>query len=207
MTERIINVPVLEPSQQSYDRIWETLIFPSIKSYISKSMGVYCRPDARSLIWDKYKALNYWCKMHYMKHSDGKLDRHKTCACYIYAILQADVLSYNIPKNEIEKGNYLCFNEQIAVTVGLSLLRSFIRNYIHKTYEDDPSKKDKLLSRLDNGILLPLCNHGDYRENFVAELHFAKVEHNYNILSLANSLFLLEKYNLGISSIDEYEIE
>lgn len=210
MSENIINIPVLEPSQLSYSRIWNQLIDKAIKDFTEKIKGVQCRLDAEQLIWENYKALNYWCKIHYMKRSDEKIDRHKTCACYIYAILQADVLSCIY--RDIETGpndcrRYQVLNEELAVTVGLSLLRRLIEFNVSKEYEDFPEIMEQYLPLIKDGILLPKCNHGIYRNNLVSQLHFAKKEHNYDILGMANTLFLLEKYTLGISCVDEHKTE
>ena len=78
----------------------------------------------------------------------------------------------------------------------LSLLRAFVIEAINESGREQ-AEKEMLISRIDEGIIFPLTNHGTYRENLMTELYYTKKEDNYNILSLADTLFLLETLTLS----------
>lgn len=141
-----------------------------------------------------------------MLNVGGKLDRHKVCACYMYAIIRADVLRCRLADSAGEEC-YLALNENLAITTGLSLLRAFaIASIVHsKRYTDE--EKEEYRKRIDNGIIYPKCNYGDYRSSFAAELHYTRMENSYNVLSLANTLFLLETNTLRIEEANKQEEE
>jgi hypothetical protein len=130
-----------------------------------------------------------------MKNTDGKIDRHKVCACYMYAIVKAGVMTCRLAESDTEQC-YLALNENLAITTGMSLLRAFILAGIESDEELHTDEKLAYKSKVMDGIVFPECNHGIYRENFVSELYYANEERNYNILSLSNTLFLLEIHTL-----------
>lgn len=182
--------------ENSYNTIWNDLIERVIKDYSQRFAEIIVSHNAKELIWEEYLKFNKHCKLNYMCETNGKLDRHKVCACYMFAIVKANTLNCGLADCESEN-KYLCLNENLAVTVGMSLLRAFVVTAIHNNDEYSEKEKEELKKKIDNGIIFPKCNHGDYRENFVTELHFAREENNYNVLSLANTLFLLEIHSLG----------
>lgn len=186
--------------RNSFDAVWNLLIEPTIVDYSNRFAEICVAHNANEAIWDKYLQFNKHCKENYMVDPHGKLDRHKVCSCYIYAILRANVLSCKLADSDTEH-KYLSLNENLAITVGLSLLRAFILSSINSSADLSPQKKSELASRIENGITLPKCNHGDYRSNFIAELHYTHEENRYNILSLANTLYLLEVFSLKEDTI------
>ena len=115
-----------------------------------------------------------------MKDPNKKLDRHKVSACYILAIVKASPIIFN---ELLAEDKFYTVNEEIALTVGLSVLRSFCST--DKSYPVS----------LPYDFTYPVASHGDYRENFVVELYFTKKEGNYNILSLSHTLYLFEQFN------------
>lgn len=186
--------------KNSYYVIWEKLINPTIQDYTIKFADVSVAYNAFDAIWKKYTYFNKHCKDSYMEDPTGKLDRHKVCACYMYAIISANVLGCKLAESDTEQ-RYLALNENLAITVGLSLLRAFILSSIESSTDLSKTEKQELSNRIDGGIIFPKCNHGTYRNNFVAELHYTREENRYNILSLANTLFLLEIHTLKVDAI------
>lgn len=176
--------------RNSYEHIWDVVIKPTMDNYANRFSEVAIANNAREVIWQEYVRFNHHCKSQYMENVDGKIDRHKVCACYMYAIVKANVMSCRLADSDTEQ-SYLALNENLAITVGMSLLRAFVLASIDSNEELTSDKKELYKSRIANGIVFPECNHGVYRENFVSELHYADLERNYNILSLANTLFLL----------------
>lgn len=181
--------------RESYEDIWEKLINNQICYYQKRYSDISTSLNSKEEIWQEYVHFNLHCKKYYMQDCYGLLDRHKVCACYMYAIVKAEPLkSFLFDKKT--NGKYFSLNEHLAITVGMSLLRAFVFSSIETNSQMPEQEKQGLYRKIDKGILFPECNHGNYRDNFVAELHFANEEKNYNILSLANTLFLLEIHTL-----------
>jgi len=192
--------------RSSYDTIWENVIAPVVEMFQEHYSGITQTYNAKEAIWQEYVKFNTHCKTNYMLDSQGRLDRHKVCACYMYAIIKANTLSCQLADSNTEK-RYMCLNEQLAIAVGMSLLRAFIYSNIAKSSSFSEEEKQNLYARIENGIIFPECNHGDYRENFVAELYFTNEERNYNVLSLANTLYLLEIHTLKIEVVHRQDLD
>lgn len=186
--------------KNSYQKIWEVVIHPTIQDYQNRYSGIVVSHNAQESIWQEYMNFNKHAKLTYMQDVGGKLDRHKVCACYMYAIIKANILSCQLADSDTEQ-SYLALNENLAITVGMSVLRAFVLSSINCNEELSEATKGTLGKRIDGGIIFPDCNHGDYRNNFASELHYTKKENNYNILSLANTLFLLETHTLQTEAV------
>lgn len=183
------------PSRQGFDLVWRCVVEPVILAFRAK-YEISRKDNAKELVWKNYVSFNRACRSRYMLNPDGLLDRHKVCACYMFAILASDILSLDGFETPAE-GTYVVVNEHLAITVGMTLLRSFIISSVQNSQDFDEQKKLELIARVDDGIHFPETNHGTYHSNFASELYFTKKENNYNILSLANTLYLLEVYSLG----------
>ena len=186
--------------RNSYDHIWSVVIKPTMDDYMNRFSEIAIAYNAQEVIWQEYMKFNQHCKIHYMEDAGGKLDRHKVCACYMYAIVKAKVMSCKLADSDTEQ-RYLALNENLAITVGMSLLRAFVLASIDSSEELSGEEKKAYKLKIENGVLFPECNHGVYRDNFASELHYSDVERNYNILSLANTLFLLEAHTLETEAV------
>lgn len=190
-----------ESSIEAFDTIWNTVIEKLIKQYKAESFYISVEPNAQDLIWKHYVDFREHCRAHYMIESSDLLDRHKVCACLIYSIVKSSVISHNI-SNDKNNSFYSVINEDLALTTGLTLLRAFIISAATDAHDNgklDSDELNRIKKIFENGIKFPPTNHGSYRENFLAELHFTMKEENYNILSLAQVLFLLETYTKNSS--------
>lgn len=174
------------PSQDSFEDVWEKLIKPEMDRYLKVS-GVNKIDDPKKRIWEAYKDFNQYCKKNYMSKSVDRIDRHKTVACYMFAIIKTQPLTLSLDNN-VPDNIIVTINEHLAITVGLSILCAFMRT--------DNSKA------CPNGIILPEAHHGKYRDVFALELYYTRMDDIYNILSLSNTLFLIETYNLSKSSTE-----
>lgn len=186
--------------RESYNQIWTVVIDPTMQDYKKRYSEIVVADNAQGVIWQEYKNFNQHCKVQYMEDASGKIDRHKVCACYMYAIVKANTMSCKLADSDTER-SYLALNEQLAITVGMSLLRAFVLASIDSSEDLTTELKELYESRIENGIIFPACNHGIYRENFVSELYYSNLERNYNILSLANTLFLLETHTLQTEAV------
>ena len=178
--------------RSSYDLLWSKGIAPLVQDYRSKISGLVVCSDAKELIWENYVKFSQKCKNNYMIDPNGRLDRHKVCACYIYSIVKTHIIENTLFDEDDKK--YLYINEKIAISVGLSLLRAFIIRNAKSNADMAQTKRNDILDRVADGIRIPECNHGNYIDNFASELYHTYLEGTYNILSLANTLFLLEIY-------------
>lgn len=184
----------IHPDRDSYEMIWEKVISKEIGNY--QSLYVNCIeliPNVKEEIWDKYVALNTYCKNNYMKSSEGKIDRHKVAACYMIAIAMLRPMRFveKINNNEVS----LAINETLAITVGLSLVRAFAIAAITENEKISKEEADTLVAKFEDGIKVPeghLVNHGVYLDNYANEIYFVASEGKMCILSLAHELYLLE---------------
>lgn len=190
--------------RNSYNQIWSLVIKPTMEDYTNRYSEIAIACNAQEVIWQEYMNFNRHCKVQYMEDVGGKIDRHKVCACYMYAIVKANTMSCKLADSDTEQ-SYLALNENLAITVGMSLLRAFVLASIDSSEELSTEQKELYKSRIADGIVFPACNHGVYRENFASELHYSDVERNYNILSLANTLFLLEIHTLETEVVHKQE--
>ncbi len=183
---------------QSYSKIWKNGILPLINLYLEKNDDLSLSDDEETVknkIWEAYEYFNNKCRK-YMNKNVKRLDRHKVCACYIFAILKCNPLRHNVQENE---DTIFVPTEQLAISIGLTLLRSFLISKFDRNDEIKPKdiyEKDNAIFK--NGFVFPCqdeVGHGQYRDNFAIELFFTMKEENYNILSLSHSLYLLEMYN------------
>lgn len=184
----------MEFNNKKYNIIYEKVILPQMNFMVHYNSELsFDESDAFQEIWKEYEFFRNHCKANYMKPEIERLDRHKVCSCLMLAILKATPLHY-VEKNE--KTKLPVYNEQLAITTGLSLIRAFIVN----GKDAEGNMKDvntlKVEKKIFNdGFIFPETFHGEYRSNFAVELYFTRTEERYNILSLSNTLFLLEQYN------------
>lgn len=173
----------VSPNRESFNNLWKLVINPEIKRYLKVS-NVSKIDNAEEKIWEAYEELNLSCKRDFMSSSVKKLDRHKIAACYIYAIVKTQPLSMKTP--ELPENMVVTINEHLAITVGMSILHAYM--------------KDNTTDICPDGLVFPNAKHGKYRDDFALELYHTKKHNMYNILSLSNTLFLLEMYNSALKS-------
>lgn len=177
----------IHPDRDSYEQIWNDIIDKEISKH-RKQFGncITVGSSAKEEIWDKYVEFNRYCKINYMEISDDKIDRHKVAACYMLAILYVAPIKFNRKIDGVSP--HLALNEVLAITVGLSIVRTFYITSAKKENDSDAKK-------FEQGIILPdekYVNHGDYITNYAHELYFSMFEGKLSILSLAHELYLLE---------------
>lgn len=186
-----------------YDKIWYKVIRKELDRFVGIDvLDFYSETDMQNSIKKEYDSLYKHCQNTYMDENVKTLDRHKVAACYMLAIIQAKLFKA-YPSSE--KG-IVIIKEQLAISVGLSILRS----YLISKYDSNGEIKPREVFHTDcavfkKGFIMPDekdVNHGSYRNNFAMELYFTGIEGNYNILALSNTLYLLEMYNRHIWKIN-----
>lgn len=180
--------------QTPWDKIWD-VISPEISKYQLQYGNLYLSKTCKDDIFATFNELTNYIKVHYMdfdeEEDSHEIDRHKTSAALMIAILQNQPLKM-VSEKYYDSPKIWLFNEQIAITVGLSLMIAFEKKQIKAHPSLNQEQKNALLQEWDNGIIFPIARHGDYRENWAVELYYTAKEGNYNLLATAHELFHLE---------------
>ncbi len=181
-----------QEQQTTWDKIWN-VISPEISRYRLQYGDLYFDETCKDDILTTYNELVNYIKVHYMNFNEDshEIDRHKTSAALIIAIVQNQPLKM-VSEKYYNGSKIWLFNEQIAITAGLSLMIAFEKSQIKKNESLNQEQKNALLQEWDKGIIFPVARHGDYRENWAVELYHTVKEGNYNMLATAHELFHLE---------------
>lgn len=182
-----------------YERLWRAVIKPQIQSRLKQTdaSGYYSCQLGKSFddIWMMYSAFNEHCSKNYMLDPDAHLDRHKIAACYTYAIVAVQPIEINKAAPLTQGVNLV--NEQLAITVGCSILCSFTKATVLKSsIAKDEQRLAKALERIKGGVVFPHpseVSHGVYELDVARYLAFTHVEKNYNILLLSLLFYEWEK--------------
>jgi hypothetical protein len=150
---------------------------------------------ARSEIEDRYAAINRHTKDSFMKLVESeeiRLDRHKCAAAFMIAFLEKLKFDPNaLPIPTIK--------ERLAIRIGLSIMLTMIKDMNDKTTEEirRESAFAIFLTKNNNNFKFPdvLSDTNPYEKNWELELYFANQDNRLFILSIANELFFIEKYN------------
>ena len=185
---------------ETFKMIWERLIIPTYECYEKSHGGIIC-PDYESTeIKEYYDDIIGYAKKHYMFNHEGVLNRHKVSAALMIAILKAKPIKkisadYYAPK---EGGTATAwpFNERLAITVALSVLRSFIDARVYYAFSgklvskpifEDVCRQDSVI--FANGV--PISKQE--LEDWEWELYQIRQDGAYNVLAFAHVLSGLEK--------------
>lgn len=167
----------------TFNTIWTDGIVVEAKNIVNDNAGfVIFNEKTKEAILDRYNELNKMCKTHFMFHSDGLLDRHKVCASLIIAIVQIRPLTSDRPTDSF--GDYYAFNEKLAFRVALSVLASYVNH----------ARNDEKIDR----FIFPEMKNTDeqYEDVFCKMIRLDNCYNQLSVLSIANILFLLERYTL-----------
>lgn len=179
-----------------FDDIVEAVKVSSLDGDLIASL---CRDLDRSrpLMLRSYDNIRAYAKSKYMRHANGRMDRHKVAACIMVSVLS----ELNLSESSRLKGSEF-LKERVAIKTGLSLLRTWI------TSDNENFKNGKIIAFLDknNGLTLPppVCDDKPYEKNWALELYYnqeeaRKCNGNLPILSMSDKLFLIESYNRALA--------
>lgn len=169
---------------ETFDIIWKDGIEKRGKKIVDSNIGkVEFDERAKDRILKEYNKLRDYCKISYMRNPDGLLDRHKVCSCLIIAIIKSAPLIENQCVSEMKT----IYNENLAMSVGLSLLK----NYIVTAH----SQEKDYIEIFKDGFRFPETERDTrYQELLCLMLHYDVRNGNYSILAVADILFLIEEY-------------
>lgn len=178
--------------EETFETIWREGIKAKSEEIVERNVGkVVFDTESKERIFREYTKLRDYTKISFMRNPDGLLDRHKVCACLIYAIVKSKPLVYDDSDNEMGMKNI--FNENLAMTVGLSLLYNFIISA-----EQDNSKWVK------KGFEFPKTERDATYQQLLCLMIYYDIKNNqYSILALSNILFMIEEYTKVCNLSDE----
>ncbi len=180
---------------ESYNIIWDKLIFPEIEQYVKKfEPYIYVSPTAKDEIWKQYVFLNTKLKNQYMQDSSKILDRHKVAACYMVAICNVKPLRFNKP-SITKPNNFFIANELVAISMATTLVVNFVIAATESSAVLTEIQKNEICNKFKDGICFPekeITNHGEYITNYAMELYLSNMQSDFNLLSIAHELYLLE---------------
>ena len=175
---------------ETFDIIWREGILKKGKRIVDGNVGkVEFDEKSKNRILNEYNKLRDYCKVSYMRDPDGLLDRHKVCACLIIAIIKASPL-IDVNSEGLSELKTI-YNENLAVSVGLTLLRQYIIN-AH-------SQDEQYIKIFEKGFRFPETERDTRYQELLCLMLYYDIENNhYSILGLANILFLIEEYTKSI---------
>lgn len=179
---------------EEFNNLWDKVICNQVNEIQVRFPDVYFLEDSKQGIFDTYNETIDYCKKHYMSDCKKRVDRHKISAAIVISVLKNEPIKYINQKYFSDSPTHWLFNEQLALTTGCSVLKTFIlRRIKERRYEEYSSySEEKLKTVFENGIVFPKTYHGSYKDNLLFEFYCMKKEGNYNLLSLADKFFLLE---------------
>lgn len=185
---------------ETFQIIWEKLIQPTYAHLENINGGIMLPPSSSGEIHSHYEELVAHAKKRYMADPNGVLNRHKVSAALMIAILKVkpikkiDPLYYTEDETGVLRS--WTFNESLAITVSLSVLRAFIEARVKyafsgkkltKSIFEDVCWQDQTI--FENGI--PISDKE--REDWEWELYQIRQDGAYNVLSMAHVLSGIEK--------------
>lgn len=172
--------------KETFDKIWEKGILYKGRQIVDSNVGkVVFDEKAKDRILNEYNKLRDYSKVSYMRNPDGLLDRHKVCACLIIAISKTAPLIDSSSQGVSDLKNI--YNENLAISVGLSLLRQYI-------ITANKGKKE-YIKIFEKGFIFPETERDTrYQELLCLMLSYDIENGHYSILALANILFMIEEY-------------
>jgi hypothetical protein len=172
-----------------FSEIWRGIIKPLLDWKLSKDSHLYSlrdinAPNSFGGMELRYNSLRDGIKKNFMKQIDGRLDRHKICACVCIAIMERPMLT--VTNGTAEKNAFA--NAWVAFLASCRILYSFMR--------DDAKSNPGFEKFLKEREILCFPEDGDSGESYLTQtlkfLCYAKEQNELSALALANIFCLLE---------------
>jgi hypothetical protein len=174
-----------------FSEIWRNTVKPLLDWKVSNNNKLYSihnidAPNSCSNMELRYNSLRDGIKKNFMKQVDGRLDRHKICACVCMAIIDRPVLT--VVNGSIEKNTFA--NAWLGFLASCRILYSFMLDDAKSNPEFEKFLKER------KTLCFPECRNSDSSESYLTQtikfLCYAKEQNELNALALANIFCLLE---------------
>jgi len=182
-----------------FNEIWDNAIKPILEHKLSHDSQLYVtdgtsnQSEARRNMESWYNSSRDRIKTEFMQKADGRLDRHKICACIFKAIVEVKILK--VMKGSLEKD--ILVNAELAFLASCVVLSSFMRDDakgIEPDFENFLNKR-KI-------PCFPECKNGDSNDSYVVQtvkaLCHDQMQGHLSVLALANIFCLLEVYTKSV---------
>lgn len=188
--------------QETFDKIYNKIIISTFDYFNERTGDLYLSKQCCRDIKVYYEELVAFSKLHYMSPNTKKLNRHKVAAAMMIAILKAKPIkkvgkNYYLPDANGETSIWP-FNESLAITVALSLLRAFILERVKVAFSKKGDKIPRVLFEsvtLQDSIIfkeeIPITVKE--RQDWEWELYQIRQDGAYNLLAMAHILNYIEK--------------
>jgi len=187
-------------SQESYDAFFGDTIVTIDRETLPKTVRASLNraiEESRPNIIAEYEKLRDETKKRFMQDADGPLDRHKCAACFMIAMMN------KLEMTQIEQNPLTprLTKERIVIGAGASILIAMIK--------ENREKNSELITFLDKnkGVLAfpdTLCDEEPYAQNWALCLFYGKQDNSLHVLSLSNTLFLIEVFNRERATQQQY---
>jgi len=186
--------------ESTLNNIWTKLVVPTYSEMNQTHGGLICPDSEKGTFKLHYDEITRHAKEFYMHDKNSYLNRHKVAAAIMIAILQTkpikkiDILYYQSDINGQLK--YWPFNESLAITVALSVLRAFILGRVDYAFSGKPISKQVFghVIKQDEQIFekeIPISI--TERIEWEWELYQIRQDGAYNLLSIAHILKMIER--------------
>lgn len=159
--------------------------------------------NAKYILHDEYEKQIAFLKNNVLKNDIVHLDRHKTSAAMIIAIMNTNIIIVTPDVRALDPMLKFLFNEHLAITIGLSMLCMYIQQEVDARISN-PKKiflqteyLQLLKDSLHRTIILPheSANKDPYLDCFKKHLYFNSKNNQLSVLSISHILFHIEVYH------------
>ncbi len=187
-------------TKETCDKIWNDIVIPNYEEMCKQNGLLICPDCEKEAFFMHYNDIVRHAKEQYMLDCNGVLNRHKVAAAMMISILKTK------PIKKVDKSYYQTdmngqmihwpFNESLAITLALSVLRAFIiarvdyafsGKIVSKQIFQDSIFEDKNI--FEDGI--PVSD--SEIEEWEWELYQVRQDGAYNLLSVAHLIKEIEK--------------
>lgn len=186
--------------EETCNQIWDEIVLATFNEMFKKNAGIICPEYEKEAFYVHYEDVIKHAKEQYMSNKESVLNRHKVSAALMIAILKTKPIKKVDPMYYQTNANgdvvHWTFNESLAITVALSVLRAFILSRVDYAFSGkaiskavfaDVTKEDKDI--FENGI--PISDQD--REDWEWELYQVRQDGAYNLLAIAHILKEIER--------------
>ena len=207
-----------------YDQYYDTLVKPTIDQFVTINNGsvdrrfILSAQHPKNEIYEEYQNQKTLFRLLYKKdvpkgeytkiEEEDPLHRHKVCACMTAAIIKCRPLyvTDGFPDDDaFTLMNAPSANEQLAFSVGLSLLRAYI------LADDSETERHQYFEGTDFFVPPAFYKENEPEYNFdtqmIWSLYDANVINGLSIPLLADIYFLLDRYHEVRCKLNELRIK
>jgi len=170
------------------------VILPTAKR-VKKEYGLDVRPDCADVIFEEYLLQRTKLREQFREKPDGRLDRHKVCACMTAAIINARMITQPAAEDthsQTMQDFDIWPNEHLAFLCALQLLRAYILSDADNTGEEER----RLRFDVDKEWILPRSYQKNYIvSEYVRAIFYSRVYDTLSVPLLAVLFFNIESYH------------